>query len=278
MRLSHNMPSLNIYTGYSKAVEAQRKAMERISTGVKISSSKDNPTGLAKSESINMQIRGLQMANRNLQDGASMLQSTEGGLTEISSSLQRIRELTVQAASGSNNDNDKAVIQNEIDQMVQGIDQLVEGTSFNGLNLINGANRPVMLAIGANPNDTLTIPTYNLNSNNIGNGSNHLKDINVTTSTGANNALEVIDGAITSVVNARSKYGALENRMDSGKQDTEAISDRLTSAFSDITDADIAAEMVELSKSSIMQQAGTAMMAQSNKFPQDILRILDNLK
>jgi len=272
------MPSLNIYTGYSKAVEAQRKAMDRISTGLKISHSKDNPTGLAKSESINMQIRGLQMANRNLQDGASMLQSTEGGLTEISSSLQRIRELTVQAANGSNSDNDKAVIQNEIDQMVQGIDQLVEGTSFNGLNLINGASSPVMLAIGANPDDTLTIPTYNLNSNNIGNGTNHLKDINVTTSTGANSALEVIDGAINSVVNARSKYGALENRMDSGKQDTEAISDRLTSAFSDITDADIAAEMVELSKSSIMQQAGTAMMVQSNKFPQDILRILDNLK
>lgn len=279
MRLSHNMPSLNIYTGYSKAVVAQQKAMERISSGLKVSSSKDDPKGMSKSQKLNMQIRGLQMANRNLQDGASMLQATEGGLNEISSTLQRIRELTVQAASGTNNDSDKAVIQNEIKQMIQGVDQLAGGTSFNGNNLIDGSNtKPVMLAIGPNPNDTLNIPIYNLNSNNIGDGVNHLKDIDVTTNIGANNALQVIDGAISTVVTARSKYGALENRLQSGQNGTEEISDRLTSAFSEITDADVASEMVELSKNSMIQQAGTAMMVQTNKFPQDILRILDNVK
>ena len=279
MRLSHNLPSLDIYTGYSKSIEAQQKAMNRISSGLKITSAKDNPDGMSKSEKLNMQIRGLQMANKNLQDGASMLQTTEGGLNEISSSLQRIRELTVQAASGTMSDSDKATIQSEINQMTKGIDDLAGGSSFNGRNLIDGSNvNPVLMAIGANPNDTLTIPTYNLKSDSIGDGTNHLKDINVTTNLGAGDALKVIDAAISTVVTARSKYGALENRMESGQNSTNEISDRLTTASSEITDADIAAEMVELSKSGIMQQAGTAMMVQTNKFPQDILKILDNIR
>ncbi len=281
MRLSHNIPSLNIYSGYSKAVERQSTALQRISSGLKINSAKDNPKGLTSSETINMQVRGLQIANKNLQDGASMLQTTEGGLNEISSSLQRIRELTVQANTGTVNDSDKQIIQGEIGQMIKNIDDLSKGTTFNGINLIGNTDpslKPVSTAIGANPYDLLDIPTYNFSSNNIGDGVNFLSNIDVTTKAGADSALGVIDGAINQVVAARSKYGALENRFDTGQQETSEISDRLTSASSDLTDTDVAAEMIEYSKNGIIQDASTAMIAQTNRFPQDVLRILDNIK
>lgn len=281
MRLSHNIPSLNIFTGYSNAVAKQSTALQRISSGLRVSSAKDDPTGIARSETIDIQVRGLQIANKNLQDGASMLQTTEGGLNEISSSLQRIRELTVQANNGSSDDTDKQNIQNEISQMIKNINDLSSSTTFNGVSLIGNTDpslKPIMMAVGANPNDTLNVPTYNFSSNNIGDGVNVLSNIDVTTNSGADSALKVIDGAISQVTSARSKYGALENRFDTGQQETNEISDRLADASSDITDSDIAAEMVEYSKNGIIQNASTAMIAQTNKFPQDILKILENVR
>ena len=281
MRLSHNMSSLNIYTGYANAINRRNESLGRISSGVKIAGAKDSPVGLAKSEKMDIQIRGLQMANRNMQDAASMLQTAEGGLNEITSSLQRIRELTVQARNGTNNDNDKAVIQSEIDQMVKSVDELSAGTTFNGINLINGnkaSDNSIQLAIGANPFDTMEVPTFNFSSKTLGVNGKYVSDINVITDAGADSAINVVDAALSDVITARSKYGALENRFETGQQQTDELSDRVTEAYSDVVDTDLATEMVEYSKDGIIADASTAMIAQTNKFPQDILRILQNVK
>ena len=279
MRLSHNMASLNIFTAYSKASAEQSVSLNRISSGIKISNAKDSPVGFSESEKMNMQIRGLQMANRNLQDGVSMLQANDGGLNEITSTIQRIRQLTVQASSDSTTTEDKSNIQNEINAMIKTVDQLSGGTSYNGVNLLNNKSGiPVNMAIGANPNDTVDIPTYDLSSNKIGDGKNYLSDIDVTTTAGAKSALDVIDGALDTVIGARSKYGALENTFASSQDNNTAISDKLTDAYSSIKDTDIATEMVQFSKDGIITDAGTAMLVQTNKFPQEILQILQNVK
>lgn len=281
MRLSHNLPSLNIYSNYAKAYAKGNDALGRISSGVKVAAAKDSPVGLVKGEKIDLQIRGLQMANRNLQDGSSMLQTAEGGMNEITSVLQRVRELTVQARSGTSTPEDKQTIQTEIDQMIKSVDELSSGTTFNGKNLIGGNApdyKPIQMTIGSNAFDTVDIPTFDLSSSKLGLNGNYVSGINVTTAAGADSALGVVDAALETIVSARSKYGALENRFDTGVDETDGTSETLTKAYSSIMDADVAAEMMEFSKDNIISDASTAMLAQTNKFPQEVLQILGNIK
>lgn len=268
MRLSHNIASLNVYSLYSKAMDKQSKALERISSGYKVSMSKDNPGNLAQSEKIRMQIRGLQMAGRNTQDGISMLQTAEGGLDNITSMLQRVRELTVQQQNGTNNNNDKTVAQKEIDQLINGISSIADTTEFNGVkiladNQVTDNTKPefVSMPVGANVGDKASIPMYNLKNLNVVPG-----DINS------------VDNAIDTVLSIRTKYGALENRFESGISNINEVSDKMEESDSNLRDADIAEEMMEYTKDSILSEAGNAMMVQSNKLPQDVLIILENIK
>lgn len=286
MRLSHNMASLNIFVQQNKSIADQKRSMSRISSGVKINSSKDDPNGLAKSEKFRMQIRGLQMAQRNSQDGISMLQGAEGGLDEITSMVQRIRELSVQAGGGTNTTDDKATIQNEINQLNKGIDDIANNTEFNGVKLLgdtkvtdNSAPSSILMAIGDNSGDTTSIPTYNLTSANIGNltGKQYLSSIDVSSPGGISNALDIADSALSMLSNVKTQYGALENRFDTNYNNLDDIDMNLQTSDSSIRDADLGFEMANFSKDGILIEAGNALMAQTNKFPQQILEILSNI-
>ena len=275
MRLNNNMGSLNIYKEYAKVLTSQSKTLDKISSGLKVSSAKDNPNSLSKSEKLRMQIRGLQMASNNVQDGSSMLQTADGGLDEVTSILQRIRDLTVQAGSGINTSSDNVTIQNEINQMLKGIDSISTSTQFNGVKLLQidtGDNNKVLsMAIGANPDEKIDIKRFNL----VSNGDLNLTTIDVTNQTGVSASLTKIDAAIDTVLSARSYFGAIENRFETGLVNINEIGDKIQTADSELRDADIAGEMMAYEKANILIEAGNAMMVQANKLPQDVLRILE---
>lgn len=273
MRLSHNLASLNIYKEQTKNIKAQSKAMQRISSGIKVNNSADGANEIAQSEKLRMQIRGMQMAQRNSQDGMSMLQTAEGALDTTTQMLQRIRELTVQAG-GVNSTQDNILIQNEIEQMKNGINDTVNNCEFNGVKLLNGTTGgPLNMTVGANTGDTTKIPTYDLTSGNLG-----LGIIDVRVPGGLDTALGVIDKAIGSVLDARGKYGALENRFESTYDRSVTLEDAVQMAESNIRDADISKEMIDFSRTGILIEVGNALMAQTNRFPQDMLKILDNVR
>jgi flagellin len=287
MRLSHNVASLQIYQSYSIVQQNQSIALERISSGSRINSAKDDPSGIAQSERMNMQIKGLQVAGNNAQDGISMLQTADGGLGNITDMLQRIRELVVQAGDGTNTTTGRQSIQNEINQLTSGINDIANDTEFNGKKLLSQSGdsntQYLEMPVGANPDEKVQIPMYNLSLNNSSSGSgvnlSDIKSIDITSGgQSVDKTLNVIDSAISSVSSIRSKYGALENRFQGTVDNINDVSNKIQSADSSLTDADIAKEMMEYSKDSILSQAGTAMMVQTNKFPQDVLSILGNVR
>lgn len=218
------------------------------------------------------------MAARNTQDGVSMLQTAEGGLEGITSSLQRVRELLVQAG-GTTTDSDKANIQMEIDQMLDGTDDMANNTEFNGVKLLSGGKNDgsdkITMVTGAIVGEKIDIPRFDLTKTGLilKDDSGVLVDVN-----NIDNSLKLVDDALDTVLSSRSKFGALENRFESTYNSIIDISDKVETAESGIRDTDLAAEMMEYSKSNILVEAGNAMMAQSNKLPQDALRILENVR
>lgn len=297
MRLNHNMASLNIYREHTRVLQRQGIAMERISSGLKINSAKDNSVKIASSERMRMQIRGLQMAQRNAQDGISMLQTADGALDTITSMLQRVRELTVKSGSGTNSEGDTKEIQNEINEMLEGISSIAKDTQFNNVSLLNAKeglnesynnNDPskiLSMPVGANSGEKVDIPIFDMSIENLGDESKSLSDLYTKgnqlgglENLGTDESLSIIDGAIDMVVRARSKYGALENRFESTYNRIGEMHDKIAGAESEIRDADMAEEMMNLARDNILIDSGNAMMAQSNKFPRDILGILENVK
>lgn len=283
MRLSHNIASLNVYRSYSKALQKQSDALGKISSGYKVNTAKDDPNVIAQSERMRMHIRGLQMAGRNAQDGVSMLQTAEGGMESITSMLQRIRELVIQAGDGINNAEDKQTIQNEINQMIQGIEDIANNTEFNGIKMLNPkedtqGEMVLFMPVGANAGENVEIPRRSLMPDEISVGGITLKELDITKDNSIDIALGVVDSAIDAVTSIRSKYGALENRFEDSVVNITEIADRIDGADSNIRDVDIAEEMVELTKNNLLVEASNAMMVQTNKFPQDVLRILENVR
>ncbi|WMJ81330.1 flagellin [Clostridium sp. MB40-C1] len=282
MRLNHNLASLNIYREHERVLQRQSGVLERIASGNKISSAKDDPVKLADSERMRIQIRGLQMAERNAQDGISMLQTADGGLDGMTSMLQRIRELTLQAGSGANNTEDKETIQTEINSLIEGMEDISKNTEFNGIRLLNGneTDKSLFMSIGANVGEKVDIPMFDLSCEKIGNGSKTLKDLSTlgVEGLGVDSSLSIIDGALDSVLSARSKYGAICNRFESSHNKLNEIYTCMQGSESKIRDSDVAEEMVGFARDNILIEAGNAMMAQSNKFPQDALRVLENVR
>lgn len=274
MRLYHNTMSLNVYRNYSQNLIKQSKSVEKISTGYKINGAGDDPNALAKSETMRMQIRGMQMAQRNIQDGISMLQSVEGSLDKVSSILNRLRELTIQAG-GTGTSEDKQTIQNEIEEMVKGLNTIVAGSDFNEVNLVNGSiTGGKELVCGSLTGEKINIPAKNLTPAALG-----INAVNVTAvPNGIKDSLGVIDAAISEVVSIRSEYGAIQNRLESTYEissENQLVSEK---AESGVRDLDVAEEMMYFSRNNILIEAGNAMMAQTNRFPQDILRVLENVR
>ncbi len=277
MRLSRNMSAMRIFNSYSKNLAAQSKSYGNISSGNKIQTYRDDPNAKAKSDKLKLEIRGLQMANRNIQDSVSLIQTIDGGMQSISESLQRARELMVQAG-GATTPEDRAVIQKEIDQNLEHITYTANNTEMNGVKLLADKNNPgdtVDLLIGATSEDVIKMPTYNFTSSGLGlvsaDGSNRISVESI------DDGLNRLDVAIDKLSSGRGKYGALSNRMESTGDYTSEITGKVEGAEAEITGTDIALEMVEYAKNSILVESGMAMMAQSNEFPQDILQILSNV-
>lgn len=278
MRININMKSLGIYSGYKKNIAANAAAMEKISSGKKINSAKDNPLKIEQSENFRMQIRALEMANKNLQDSTSMIQVADTAMGTISEALIRMKELTVQAANETTNEADRKLIQDEIDVLRSHIDDTAKNTEFNGNKLLVNGNvtdnsKPdyVEMQIGANVGDSIGIPFFNVSSETLG-----IDKLDVVND--ATKALNSIDEALKNVNGCRAKYGAVQNRLENSIEITSSSSYIYEKSSSDINDADIALEMAEIARTSILMESATAMMAQSNNFPKDMLNILANLR
>ncbi|MDU1413189.1 MAG: flagellin [Clostridium sp.] len=278
MRLCRNMASMRIFNRYSNNLEAQSKTYKHISSGNKINSYRDDPNAKAKSDKLRMEVRSLQMASRNVQDSTSLLQTMDGGMDTISNGLTRIKELMVQAG-GANTEEDRKVIQGEIDSMIDHITYTANNTEMNGVKLLSDKNKEGMgidLLIGATSDDVVQIETHNLTAEGLGlvnkDGTNKISTENT------DEALIRIESAVDKLNSARGKYGAVCNRMESTYDTMEDITGKVENAEATIVGADIALEMLQHSKNSILIESGLSMMAQTNKFPQDILQILQNVK
>lgn len=277
MRLSHNIPSLNIYRQYSKHLVNQSSALEKISSGYKIARAKDNPNVMAQSEQLKIQVRGLQMAAKNTQDAVSMLQTADGAAQNISEIIIRIKELLL-SAGGSQTDESLEAIQGEIDQMIEGIDNIAKFSEFNGIKLLaeKGSTienpKNIDLLCGGTAGEITKIPKYDLTANGLelDKGAIDVKYID--------SSIEKIDKALNITNASRSKHGALTNRLDSTFTILNEVSSNTEGAEAELTGADISLEIIEHSKHSLLIESSLALMIQTNKMPQDILTILQNVR
>jgi flagellin len=236
--------------------------MERLSSGYRINRAADDAAGLAISEKLRGQIRGLAQAQRNAQDGVSLVQTAEGSLNEVHSMLQRVRELAVQYQNGTLSTSDKAAITAEATQLASEIERIGNSADFNGIKLLDGSGGTISFQVGANDNDTIAVDTATL--------SDQVGSIDVSQT----DAISAIDAAIENVSTLRSTFGAVQNRLEHTLNNLATYQENLTASESRIRDVDMASEMVEFSKDQILQQAGTSMLAQANQAPQAVLSLL----
>jgi flagellin len=289
MRINNNIMAMNAHRQLAINQTNSSKSMERLSSGMRINRAGDDAAGLAISEKMRGQIRGLKQAQRNAQDGISLIQTAEGALNEIHSILQRMRELAVQASTDTNTNEDRLEIQKEINELIDEIDRIARDTQFNTMELLNGKlegeNDGLVFHIGANANQSITLNIASMLSGAIGSESedakiSSLKDENLGGETGvqtqeaANAAITIIDDAIGNVSAERSKLGAYQNRLEHTINNLGTSAENLQAAESRIRDLDMAEEIMAFTKNNILQQAATAMLAQANMAPQSVLQLL----
>jgi flagellin len=265
LRINSNVDAMEAHRRLSATSDKIAQSMERLSSGLRINKAADDAAGLGISEKMRGQINGLAQAQRNIQDGVSMVQTAEGNLDEVHSILQRVRELAVEFKNGSLSQSGKDAIQSEINQLASEVDRIGTSAQFNGVNLLDGTagGSGVTFQIGANDSDVLAISFPSL-SNSVG-----VSWVNQQTAT-----LSSIDKAIDAVTSLRAQFGATQNRLEHALSVTAVYQENLTAAESRIRDVDMADEMVTLTKNQILQQAGTAMLAQANQAPQAVLQLL----
>ncbi|MGE6487478.1 flagellin [Paenisporosarcina sp. NPDC076898] len=275
MRINHNIAALNTHRQLGSASNAQMKNMEKLSSGLRINSAADDAAGLSISEKMRGQIRGLEQASKNSQDGISMIQTAEGALNETHDILQRMRELAVQSSSDTNTADDRAQIQKENADLILEIDRIATTTEFNTQKLLDGKGGTATdgnftFQIGANEDQTLTVTFADMQSGALG---VDLIDLGADSAT-STAAITLIDDAIKLVSDERSQLGAKQNRLEHTINNLNTSSENLTAAESRIRDVDMAKEMMQQTKNSILSQAAQAMLAQANQQPQGVLQLL----
>ena len=268
MRITNNLPAINAQRNLYTNEAHGAKTREKLASGLAINRASDNAAGLAISEIMRSQILGLSQATRNSQDGISMVQTAEGGLSESSSILTRMRELSVQAANGTYTDNDRKSIQDEIDQLKGELNNIANNTTFNNKNLLNGSLN-TSVQTGANESDRMAFSIGNMNTSGLG-----VSALDVTTAESAGKAISSIDSAIAGLSSQRSGIGSIQNHLEHTINNLRVAQENQVAAESRIRDADMAAEMMDLSRSDILSQASTAMAAQANQQPQQVLNLL----
>jgi flagellin len=263
LRITHNVEAFNAYRNLNNTSTQISKSMARLSSGYRINSASDDAAGLGISEGMRSQIRGMAQAQRNTNDGISMVQTAEGNLDEVHSMLQRVRELAVQYKNGSLDATAQSAIQNEVNQLASEISRIGTSAQFNGINLLNGAST-VSFQVGANDGQQIGVSLVNL-ATQVGTSYS-------TLSASGSTDISEIDTAIANVSSARATFGSVQNRLEHSV--SASYQENLTSAESRIRDVDMADEMVALTKNQILSQAGTAMLSQANQSPQSVLRLL----
>jgi flagellin len=275
LRINNNVEAFNTHRQLVGSAAKMAKSMERLSSGYRINRAADDAAGLAISEKMRGQINGLAQAQRNAQDGVSLVQTGEGALTEVHSMLQRVRELRSQYGNDTLSTTDKDAIRAEVAQLATEINDIKANTKFNGVGLLS-ASGTINLQVGANDGETVTISTNDLTASAGNPGLSEVAGITSATNDATFTALTLadIDNAIAEVSDTRAAFGAVQNRLDHRIANLASYQENLISAESRIRDVDMAQEMVEFTKSQILQQAGTSMLAQANQAPQSVLSLL----
>jgi flagellin len=283
LRIQNNVEAFNAHRQLSATASKAARSMEKLSSGYRVNRSADDAAGLAISEKMRAQIGGLAQAQRNAQDAVSLVQTGEGALNEVHSMLQRIRDLKVQYTNGTLEASDKLSIASEVQQLGKEISDITTKTEFNGISLLNTGT--VTFQVGAEATDTITLTKTEMSAAVGTAGTGGLKEIidvgAATTTAAADSAfalltIDSVDDAIKNVSNARSTFGAVQNRLEHRLNNLATYQENLVSSESRIRDVDMAAEMVNFTKLGILQQAGTSMLAQANQSPQGVLSLLRN--
>src|SRR4051794_25774921 len=279
LRIQNNVEAFNTHRQLTTTASAAAKSMEKLSSGYRINRAADDAAGLAISEKMRGQIGGVAQAQRNAQDGISLVQTAEGALTEVHSMLQRVRDLKVQYNNGTLSDDDKVAISSEVSQIAQEVSSIVTDTKFNGT-AVFGSNT-FSFQVGANDGETIDTTAAQFSGATSTGGLSGLT--NITDAAGASAAfdtggnlanLSTIDEAIKNVSTARADFGAVQNRLEHRLNNLATYQENLTASESRIRDVDMADEMTKFTKLNILQQAGTSMLAQANQAPQGVLSLL----
>mgnify|MGYP000306748891 FL=1 len=274
MVVQHNLTAANTNRQLGITTNGLQKSTEKLSSGYKINRAADDAAGLSISEKMRNQIRGLNKASDNAQDGISLVQTAEGALNEVHSMLQRMSELAVQAANGTNATTDRTALNDEVQQLKTEIQRVGSTTQFNKMNILDGgfsAGTKKALQVGANANQTISIAISALKSVV---GSSLIDALKIGTATNAQSAITTVQSSIEKLSTLRSKLGAVQNRLEHTVANLDNISENTQSAESRIRDTDMAEEMVQYSKNNILQQAGQSMLAQANQANQGVLSLL----
>lgn len=269
MRINNNIMALNAHRQLAINQSNSAKSMEKLSSGYRINRAGDDAAGLAISEKMRAQIRGLKQASRNAQDGISLIQTAEGALNESHAILQRMRELAVQSANDTNVDDDRAALQKEVKALIEELDRIGKNTEFNTQKLLDGTFTAKLIHIGANIGQTLTIGINNMTADGLG-----VSGVEISSQTDADTAIATIDDAIKKLSEERSQLGAWQNRLEHTIANLNNARENLQAAESRIRDVDMAEEIMAFTKNNILQQAATAMLAQANLAPQSVLQLL----
>src|SRR3954468_8675223 len=282
LRIQNNIEAFNTHRQLTASASEASKSMEKLSSGYRINRAADDAAGLGISEKMRGQIGGLAQAQRNAQDGISLVQTAEGALGEVHSMLERVRDLKVQFNNGTLEDKDRESISAEVLEIAKEVSNILDDTEFNGKKLF-GVNDSFDFQVGANEGETITLSATDLVSTIANGGLSELGGLATGTTASAGAALSTggslavlsdIDAAIENVSKARGNYGAVQNRLEHRLANLATYQENLTASESRIRDVDMAAEMTKFTKLNILQQAGTSMLAQANQAPQGVLSLL----
>jgi len=281
MQINTNALANNAYRNLNETQNAVSRSMEKLSSGLRINRAADDAAGLAISEGLKSQVSGSAVAARNAQDGISVIQTTEGALTEVHSILQRVRDLSVQAANDSNNAAARAAIGKEVTALGDELDRMSSATNFNGIKLLSGATSgngagAMVFQVGAGAaaaDNQITVSTSSAGMD-VKAIATAVKGLTFTDATTSAAAIATVDGHVAAVSSSRADLGAVQNRLEHAVKTLNVSGENLSAAASRITDTDMAQEMVKFTKANIMAQAGTAMLAQANQSGQGVLSLL----
>ncbi len=277
--INTNVVSLNAQRNQAASQSSLATSMQRLSSGLRVNSAKDDAAGLAIAERMSAQVKGMNVAVRNSNDAISQMQTAEGALGKVGENLQRIRELAVQSANGSLSQPDRDNLQLEVDQLQEEVVRVVDNSKFNGVALFDGASKSIDFQIGADNGDKITADTTGFDLKTSGNLKAYAtgakaKAIDISSQAGAQTVLDDMDTDIDTVNKARSTAGALQSRFEAVINQLQVSSENTSAARGRIMDADFASETANLSRAQILQQAGTAMIAQANQLPQQVMQLL----